>query len=113
INILPVLADRIAYIPIDYLHFEDDMYNLDIQNLVVKCSKILPSHIKILSSVEMDIDAHQFRGELRFSISKIQASARDAAFFYKKKKGLIKMKDVGLMDFEIYGNGLSLDITLV
>jgi hypothetical protein len=33
--------------------------------------------------------------------TKLHADARDIAFYYKKKKGLMNMMDVGLVDFAI------------
>jgi len=46
-------------------------------------------------------------------ISKINADARNIAFYYKKKKGLINMMDVGLVDFAIPKNGLTIKLKVL
>ena len=45
----------------------------------------------------------------RFTISleQIQADMRDVAFYYRKKTGLPKMRDSGLADVILGGEGLS------
>ena len=47
------------------------------------------------------------------TFGQIQADMRDVAFYYRKKTGLPKMKDSGLADVVLGGEGLSASITLV
>jgi hypothetical protein len=48
-----------------------------------------------------------------FEIAQINADARNIAFYYKKKKGLINMMDVGLVDFAIPKNGLTIKLKIL
>lgn len=49
-------------------------------------------------------DSHH---RITISLEQIQADMRDVAFYYRKKTGLPKMKDSGLADVILGGEGLS------
>lgn len=55
-----------------------------------------------------DRDAHDFK----FTFSQIQADMRDVAFYFKKKSGLPKIKDSGLADVFLGGEGLTIKVHL-
>lgn len=53
-----------------------------------------------------DRDQHDFT----FTFSQIQADMRDVAFYFNKKTGLPKMKDSGLADVFLGGEGLTVKV---
>lgn len=56
-----------------------------------------------------DREAH----EVKFTFSQIQADMRDVAFYFHKKSGLPKIKDSGLADVFLGGEGLTVKVHLV
>lgn len=53
------------------------------------------------------------RHEFIITFSQMQADMRDVAFYYSKKSGAIKLKDSGLADVVIGGEGVNVTIHLV
>ena len=67
------------------------------------------SHIGlILTSVCLGQD--ESRHEFIITLSQIQADMRDVAFYFKKKTGLPKIKDSGLADVLLGGDGLTVTL---
>jgi len=56
-----------------------------------------------------DVRHHEFT----ITLSQIQADMRDVAVYFRKKTGLIKLRDSGLADVVLGGQGLSVIIHLV
>ena len=48
--------------------------------------------------------------DFKFTMSQIQADMRDVAFYFNKKTGLPKMKDSGLADVFVGGEGLTIKV---
>jgi len=48
-----------------------------------------------------------FRIQIKLNLEQMQADMRDVAFYYRKKTGITKMKDSGMADVVLGGEGLS------
>jgi hypothetical protein len=112
-KILPIIADKMKYLPLPRIENSDEEYDYIFDNVVLYLSDIMPKHIHLsfTSDINLDREAHDVVMNTAFvEISKLRADARNIAFYYKKKKGLINMMDVGLVDFAIPKNGLTIRI---
>jgi hypothetical protein len=91
--------------------------DLVIENLTLEGTNLLPNIVSMDAHnyVEFspydsipDRDAHDFK----FTFSQIQADMRDVAFYFNKKSGLPKIKDSGLADVFLGGEGLTITVHL-
>ncbi|KAF8060656.1 hypothetical protein FPV67DRAFT_301524 [Lyophyllum atratum] len=116
--ILPQLVDKVGYIPIPRVEYTDDGLDLVVENLTLSGRNLFPNQVSL--------EAHNFvkfspynaikdEAHHRFTLTfaQIQADMRDVAFYYKKKTGVPKMKDSGLADVVLGGEGLTATVTLV
>ncbi|KAJ6567019.1 hypothetical protein B0H19DRAFT_716873 [Mycena capillaripes] len=116
--ILPTLVDKVGYIPIPRVEYTDDSFDLVVENLTLSGRHLFPNIV--------EVEAHNFvrfspyataakgdtsRHEFTFTFAQIHADMRDVAFSFRTKTG-IKMRDSGLADVVLGGEGLTATVTL-
>jgi len=110
--ILPQMLRGIGYIPIPRIEYSDNDLDLVIENLTLESQNLLPNIVEIdirnhfkLSAYERikNENIHEFS----ISFSQIQADLRDVAFYFNKKTGFPKLKDSGIADVLLAGDGVS------
>ncbi|CAA7258482.1 unnamed protein product [Cyclocybe aegerita] len=116
--ILPTLIDEAGYIPIPRIEYSDESLDLVVENLTLQGRNLFPNIIALeahnflkFSPYNAITDDYHHRMTLTFE--QMQADMRDVAFYYHKKTGLPKMKDSGLADVLLGGEGLSATVHLV
>ncbi|KAG8928965.1 hypothetical protein FRC02_006163 [Tulasnella sp. 418] len=115
--ILPALIEQVGYIPIPRIEYTDNTLDLVIENLTLQGQNLFPNIVSLeahnfvqfspYDSIP-DKSAHEFT----FTFSQVQADMRDVAFYFNKKTGLPKMKDSGLADVFLGGEGLTVKVHL-
>ncbi|THH03681.1 hypothetical protein EW145_g6091 [Phellinidium pouzarii] len=115
--ILPAVIDKVGYIPIPRVEYTDDGLDLVLENLTLSGRNLFPNVVTIEAHNFMKFspysainDEHHHEFTLHFG--HIQADMRDVAFYFNKKSGL-KIKDSGIADVILGGEGLSATIHLV
>ncbi|KAI9094706.1 hypothetical protein DFS34DRAFT_628757 [Phlyctochytrium arcticum] len=115
-TVIPTIADKLAYLPIPRIEIDDGTYHMIFDNIVLH-STILPKYVHLVSDTTMDATKSNPQAQLNsyvvLEISKIEASARDIAWLFNKHSGFLKAGDVGLADFDIKNEGLSVRIKLI
>lgn len=116
--ILPTLIEEVGYIPIPRIEYTDESLDLVVENLTLQGRNLLPNIVQFeahnfvkFSPYNVITDDHQHR--ITLTLEQIQADMRDVAFYYHKKTGLPKMKDSGMADVLLGGEGLAVTIHLV
>ena len=116
--ILPTVISQVGYVPIPRIEYTDDALDLVIENLTLSGKNLLPNVITMsaknyfrFSPYSMINDHSEHEVELTFS--QIQADLHDVAFYFRKKTGLPRLKDSGLADFILGGEGVSVNVKLV
>jgi len=115
-KILPVIGERLKYLPLPRIENSDEEYDYIFDNIVLYLAEVLPSHLHVNFMTDINLGRNEqdiLQNTAFFEISKINADARNIAFYYKKKKGLINMMDVGLVDFAIPKNGLTIKLKVL
>ncbi|KAJ6500873.1 hypothetical protein C8R45DRAFT_82700 [Mycena sanguinolenta] len=117
--ILPTLVDKVGYIPIPRVEYTDDNFDLIVENLTLSGRHLFPNIV--------ELEAHNFmrfspytaaakgdasRHEFTFTFEQIHADMRDVAFSFRTKTG-IKMRDSGLADVVLGGDGLTATVSVV
>ncbi|KAF9534642.1 hypothetical protein CPB83DRAFT_755601 [Crepidotus variabilis] len=116
--ILPTLIEQVGYIPIPRVEYSDDALDLVVENLTLQGRNILPNIVQFEAQNYVKFSPYNaieddHRHHITLTLEQIQADMRDVAFYYHKKTGLPKMKDSGLADVLLGGEGLSATIHLV
>ncbi|TFK24361.1 hypothetical protein FA15DRAFT_680768 [Coprinopsis marcescibilis] len=116
--ILPQLIQKVGYIPIPRIEYTDESLDLVIENLTLQGRNLFPNivsfdihnHVRFSPYDAIPDEGHH---KITFTLQHIQADMRDVAFYYRKKTGIPKMKDSGLADVLISGEGVNAHVTLV
>ncbi|CAE6364948.1 unnamed protein product [Rhizoctonia solani] len=110
--ILPAIVEQVGYVPIPRVEYTDNQLDLVIENLTLQGKNLFPNvveveaHNYIKFSPYGAINDEQVH-DLTLSFGHIQADMRDVAFYFNKKSGMPKLKDSGLADVLLGGEGLS------
>ncbi|KAI9609829.1 hypothetical protein KEM48_002695 [Puccinia striiformis f. sp. tritici PST-130] len=110
--ILPGLLKHIGYIPIPRIEYTDNQLDLVIENLTLEGQNLLPNSVELEMRNYFKLSAYEKipnsnRHSFWISFSQVQADLRDVAFYVHKKSGFPKIKDSGMADVVISGNGVS------
>jgi len=116
--ILPTLVEEVGYIPIPRVEYTDDALDLVIENITLQGRNMFPNIISMeahnffkfspYKSIE-DARHHEFT----FTLAHIQADMRDVALYFRKKTGFPKLRDSGIADVVLGGQGLTVTVHLV
>ena len=95
----------------------DPKIDVVVENLVVESENLMPNILEVRADTFFRFGRKkiQNRSVHGFSIhaSQIQCDLKDVAYYIKKKQGFPSMKDTGVMDLFLGGEGLSFDMKLV
>lgn len=115
--ILPQLLKHVGFIPIPRIEYSDPMVDLVIENLNIDPANILPNlaeieahHFHRISAFKNIKDNH--KGSVKILLSQIQTDIRDVAWSINKKQGFPSLKDSGLADVFLGGQGLTVSVAL-
>ncbi|KIK67849.1 hypothetical protein GYMLUDRAFT_36633 [Collybiopsis luxurians FD-317 M1] len=123
--ILPGLIERIGLVPIPRIEYTDDSLDLVLENLTLSAQNLFPNLVEAEVRNFVRFGSGTATGKkdakkstthnhtLHLHMSHIQTDMRDVAFYFRRKSGLPKLKDSGLADVLIGGDGLSATIHLV
>ncbi|KAF8186734.1 hypothetical protein BJ912DRAFT_1032111 [Pholiota molesta] len=116
--IFPSLVDQIGYIPIPRIEYTDDSLDLVVENLTLSGRNLLPNIVELeahnfvrFSPYSAIQDDHRHR--VRVGFEQMQADMRDVKFYYRKKTGLARVRDAGVADVVLGGQGVSATIELI
>jgi len=115
-KILPIVGEKLKYLPLPRIENSDEEYDYIFDNIVLYLAEVLPSHLHMSFTTDINLGRNEedvLQNTTYIELSKINADARNIAFYYKKKKGLVTMMDVGLVDFSIPKNGLTIKLKVL
>ncbi|KAL4811252.1 hypothetical protein BDV18DRAFT_7211 [Aspergillus unguis] len=112
--ILPAIFENVRYVPVPRIEVQDPMADVVIENLVIESDNLMPN------VVEFGSDNYKRWGrkkisskrdnKIMISVSGIQADLRDVSYYINKKEGFPSIKDSGVMDIFLGGEGFSFKI---
>ncbi|CED82968.1 Protein of unknown function DUF4449 [Phaffia rhodozyma] len=116
-EILPSLINQVGYIPIPRIEYTDKQVDLVIENLVLQGSNLFPNIVELSANNYFKFSPYRGipdKSYHKFSLhfSQVQADMREVGFYFKKKTGFPKLKDSGLADVLLSGDGLTVDVEL-
>jgi hypothetical protein len=113
--ILPELVDKIGYIPIPRVEYTDNQLDLVIENLTLQGRNLFPNIVEVEAHNHVVISPYssipdKHTHDLKLTFGHIQCDMRDVAFYYHKKTGIPKIRDSGLADVFLGGEGLTVKV---
>jgi hypothetical protein len=116
--ILPTMVKQVGYVPIPRVEYTDDALDLVVENLVLQGRNLFPNVISMeaynfLKFSPYDAIQDKRHHEITITLAQIQADMRDVALYFRKKTGFIKMRDSGIADVVLGGEGMTITIDLV
>jgi len=116
-KIIVGVLEAIKYIPLPPIHRNDENLELQLENIVLTATEIIPSNVRFI--VEADAEktgvdqSRQNDNSFIIEVAKIRAHLTSINFFVDKKTGFPKITERGLADIDLMGtNGMSLRIAV-
>ncbi|KAG6809329.1 hypothetical protein H0H92_000666 [Tricholoma furcatifolium] len=115
--LLPQIIDKVGYIPIPRIEYTDESLDLVVENLTLSGRNLFPNIILLEAHNFIKFSPYRMipdEGRHRFTLGfgQMQADMRDVAFYYRKKTGMAKIKDSGIADVLIGGEGVGATVVL-
>lgn len=116
--VLPALVEKVGYIPIPRVEYTDDGLDLVVENLTLSGKNLFPNIVAVEAHNYLKFSPYGIgkeegsRHEMIITLSQMQADMRDVAFYFERKSG-IRIKDSGLADVVIGGEGVNVTIHVV
>lgn len=115
--ILPLALASAHYIPIPRMEYSDPQVDLIIENLIVESDNLAPNVF------EFESDNHwkwgrkagnksSNKNKVTLAVSGVQMDLRDVSFYVNRKQGFPSIKDQGLCDIFMGGQGFSFKIKM-
>jgi len=115
-KILKIAGEKMKFLPLPRIENSDEEYDYIFDNIVLHLADVVPKHLRMNFTADINLNRDEkdiLQNTAYIEIAQINADARNIAFYYKKKKGLISMMDVGLVDFAIPKNGLTIKLKVL
>jgi hypothetical protein len=117
ILITSLLMEELKYLPIPKLSGSTKEYDFWLSNVNLYAYDLLPEHIQVRFESNLDVnlkelEAERARTALLVRVTNMRTHMRNSAFYFKKKTGLIRLEDQGLVDVDLAGDGASLTVLL-
>ncbi|KAG2135159.1 hypothetical protein DEU56DRAFT_401150 [Suillus clintonianus] len=115
--ILPTMMQQVGYLPIPRVEYTDDALDLVVENITLQGRNLFPNVIVVEAynllkfSPYSDIQDERHH-EFTITLSQIQADIRDVALYFRKKT-FPRMRDSGIADVILGGQGMTVTIQLV
>jgi hypothetical protein len=114
--ILPALLANVSYVPIPRIEYSDPQIDAVVENLVLESDNFMPNVASIYTEnffkwgrKSLGSDSKQ---TFEFTIKGVQMDMRDVSYYVRKKKGFPSMRDQGLVDIFLPGDGFGFKIRM-
>ncbi|KAG1854482.1 hypothetical protein DFJ58DRAFT_727914 [Suillus subalutaceus] len=116
--IMPTMVQQVGYLPIPRVEYTDDALDLVVENLTLQGRNLFPNVISMeafnfVKFSPYDAIQDERHHEFTITLAQIQADMRDVALYFHKKTGFPKIRDSGIADVVLGGQGMTVTIHLV
>ncbi|KOS16962.1 Uncharacterized protein ESCO_004645 [Escovopsis weberi] len=109
--ILPAVMEDVAYIPIPRIEYSDRQMEAVIENLVLESDNFMPNVLEVSSDnfyrFGRKKTASRHKNSFDIKVTGIQMDLRDVSYYFNRKSGFPTIKDTGIMDILLPGEGFS------
>jgi hypothetical protein len=115
--ILPSVLETVHYIPIPRIEYSDPQVDLIIENLIIESDNLAPNVFEFASDNHWKWgrkagNKSSNKNKVMIAVAGIQMDLRDVSFYINKKKGFPSIKDQGLCDISLAGDGFSFKLKM-
>ncbi|KAL7751249.1 hypothetical protein RI367_003455 [Sorochytrium milnesiophthora] len=113
---LPAILSHVQYIALPKIEHRDPQYDIVLDNIILSSKNVLPNILEVrmenagILSPYSEIN-DRFTHRITLNAFQIQADVHDVSFYYRKKT-FPRLKDWGVADFQIMGQGISVYTTV-
>jgi len=109
--ILPNLAESIGYVPVPRIEYSNPKMDAVVENLVVDADNFIPNVLEVGNDSYFRWGRKNVttknKQQFMISVSGIQCDLKDVSYYVNKKKGFPSLKDIGVVDVSMGGEGFS------
>ena len=114
--IVPGFFESVRYVPIPRIEYSDPMIDAIVENLVIESDNLFPNSLEIASDNYFKWGrksvANYNKNKAMVAASGVQMDLRDVSYYIHKKEGFPSVKDKGIMDIFMGGEGFSFKMAL-
>ncbi|KAL1628607.1 hypothetical protein SLS56_005716 [Neofusicoccum ribis] len=112
--ILPGFFENVRYIPIPRIEYSDPQIDAIVENLVIEGDNLAPNVLEFASDNHWRWGRKKItnknKNKIMISVSGVQMDLRDVSYYVNRKQGFPSLKDKGVADIFLGGDGLSFKI---
>jgi len=113
--IVPAFFENVRYVPIPRIEYTDPEMDAIVENLVIEGDNLAPNILEFASDNHWRWGRKKItnknKNKIMISVSGIQMDLRDVSYYVNRKKGFPSIKDKGVADIFLGGDGLSFKIS--
>lgn len=113
--IVPAFFENVRYVPIPRIEYTDSTMDAIIENLVIEGDNLAPNILEFASDNHWRWGrkkiTNKSKNKIMISVSGIQMDLRDVSYYVNRKQGFPSIKDKGVADIFLGGDGLSFKIS--
>jgi len=112
--ILPATFENVRYVPVPRIEVSDPVADVVVENIVIESDNLMPNVVEFGSDNYFRWGRKKIKSKrdnkIMIAVSGIQADLRDVSYYVNKKKGFPSLKDTGVMDIFLGGEGFGFKI---
>ncbi|KAL4896727.1 hypothetical protein BDV59DRAFT_171334 [Aspergillus ambiguus] len=112
--ILPATFENVRYVPVPRIEVSDPVADVVVENIVIESDNLMPNVVEFGSDNYFRWGRKKIKSKrdnkIMIAVSGIQADLRDVSYYINKKKGFPSLKDTGIMDIFLGGEGFGFKI---
>ncbi|KAB2581323.1 uncharacterized protein LTHEOB_9664 [Lasiodiplodia theobromae] len=113
--IVPAFFENVRYVPIPRIEYTDPEMDAIVENLVIEGDNLAPNVLEFASDNHWRWGRKKItnknKNKVMISVSGVQMDLRDVSYYVNRKKGFPSLKDKGVADIFLGGEGLSFKIS--
>jgi hypothetical protein len=115
--IIPSVLENFNYLPLPRIEYSDPQVDLIVENLIVESDNLAPNLLELTSDNNFKWGRKSYkssrRNRVEIAVTGVQADLRDVSFYLNRKQGFPSIKDQGLFDLLLAGDGFSFKMGLI
>ncbi|KAK8154390.1 hypothetical protein BKA80DRAFT_226426 [Phyllosticta citrichinensis] len=112
--VLPGIFENIRYIPVPRIEYSDPQIDAIVENLVIEGDNLAPNVFEFATDNHWRWGRKKIsntsKNKIMLSVSGIQMDIRDVSYYVNKKQGFPSLKDQGVLDIFLGGEGFSFKV---
>ncbi|KAI9671998.1 MAG: hypothetical protein M1829_004542 [Trizodia sp. TS-e1964] len=114
--IIPGIFENVRYVPIPRIEYSDPTMDAIVENLIIESDNLMPNVFELGNDNYFRWGRKQItsknKNNIMISVSGIQMDLKDVSYYVNKKSGFPSVKDIGVADIYMGGQGFSFKVKL-